>query len=311
MEYIKECPICGTIFTSIRSNAKYCEEHRKNGARTLANIERKQERDRERRAGDHLITYNCDFCGREHVSPVRLIWKLSISPTSKLNWDGQRHRYCCTEHMEQDKHDHQNCDYCNKSLKGCDYYYNSHAHYHYCSAECEKAHKAKLGIGLMNTFTCEYCGKEFHRKADVAYFCSQECSNLARKAGWVSPVVAERKAREEAEKVTIKCKCKQCGKIYDEVFKNKVDAQYSVRLITSLCSPECRSKYNDKISKQRKAEAAKKKAAKAARKPGEPLCATCKVSYKDCERMKSNFRILPEGAHYDDKGILVECPKYK
>ena len=42
-----------------------------------------------------------------------------------------------------------------------------------------------------------------------------------------------------------------------------------------------------------------------------PLCATCRVIYKNCERMQSDFRIIPEGAHYNAKGVLTVCPKYK
>ena len=40
------------------------------------------------------------------------------------------------------------------------------------------------------------------------------------------------------------------------------------------------------------------------------LCGICKTPYLDCERMQSNFRIIPKGAKYVD-GKIQYCPKYR
>ena len=39
-------------------------------------------------------------------------------------------------------------------------------------------------------------------------------------------------------------------------------------------------------------------------------CGICTTSYKDCERMQSEFRVIPKGARYVNSKI-VQCPKFK
>ena len=39
-------------------------------------------------------------------------------------------------------------------------------------------------------------------------------------------------------------------------------------------------------------------------------CGICTTSYKDCERMQSEFRVIPKGAKYVNSKI-VQCPKFK
>ena len=67
MVYKKECVVCGTEFFAKRNNARYCDKHKKNGARILSRMERKQEKDRIKRENNKLASYHCELCGREDV----------------------------------------------------------------------------------------------------------------------------------------------------------------------------------------------------------------------------------------------------
>ena len=309
--YEKECVVCGTLFTAKRDTAKYCEKHKRNGARTLAKMEAKQRHEQYEYDSHKLITFNCDYCGREHTVERYLLSKLTISAGSTTNWDEQVHHYCCVQHKERDRQDHQYCDNCGKSLKDCTYPYSIYTKYNYCSADCEASHKQKLSLSEGKTFICQHCGNTFRRQyADVAYFCSQECSKAAKKAGWKSPKTIAKEEAEAKQIVHVKLKCNQCNKIFTETYKNEIDAYIDQRNY-HFCSKDCRSTFYNALREQRKKEEAKQKADKVTLSPGESLCATCKVSYRDCERMRSNFRIIPKGAHYSNKGILVECPKYR
>ena len=40
------------------------------------------------------------------------------------------------------------------------------------------------------------------------------------------------------------------------------------------------------------------------------LCSICRTSYKNCERLLSNFTASPKGAVFKGS-IVIECPKFK
>ena len=146
-------------------------------------------------------------------------------------------------------------------------------------------------------------------KKNLAYFCSADCSRAAIKAGWKSPAAIERKAAEERAKVHVEVMCAECGSKFIKTYKNEVAAMQEQRMgIKHYCSRSCQ-----KISQNKERELAKslKQASVTAQTfPTKSLCASCKVCYKDCERMTSDFRISPKGAKYDSNGVLIECPKY-
>ena len=131
---------------------------------------------------------------------------------------------------------------------------------------------------------------------------------------------AEHKKKLAVERYGVK-KCLQYGKEY--VSKNKY-----------FCSGECRNRYRYRYREmhpgQRQSRKAKPvlpplpvlpavpkvSATDRRRKEQEAyirqngLCGICKTPYLDCERMQSNFRIIPKGAKYVD-GKIQYSPKYR
>lgn len=315
--YEKECEVCGAYFTTEYKTQKYCDKHKKNGARSTRVVEKQIEKIGRLYGQPRLKTYKCEYCGREHSAPNRLLTKLCISPAS--SWDGERHYYCCTEHVDADRHDHSTCSNCGKSLKGCDYGYSPYREFNFCSEECEKEHELRRYRSNGWVHTCERCGKEFVRKTEKAYFCSNECYRAAKKDGWESQDTIERnRLRDvEAKKIySITCTCDFCKKSYTVTRKSKTSAIEYQSASLHFCSPNCSKSYWINVKEAEEIEKSiedrlelKKKSSK--KTSTEPLCTTCKVSYKDCERMQSNFTILPEGAHYNSNGVLCECPKYR
>lgn len=311
--YEGECIVCGAPFKSPSNRRKYCDKHVNNGAREFARMQKKQEYDLAYRNNHKIATYICELCGREHKVERYLLPKLVISKDSKACWDGKTHFYCCIEHMEQARHDHTTCSNCGILLKGSTYRYNMHSAFNYCSAECDKEYHEWLEKQKLNEFVCENCGKTFYRNVQKAYFCCTECHREAVKKGWKSPKQIE----AEKHKVEVKYKCLVCGKEFKEEYK---DSKYAIthRLIYPTCSKECEMQFRKKCQEEYKEQQRQKRIdkeleKKKAKEPkkGEQLCTTCKVSYRDCERMRSNFRVLPEGAKYNNKGVLTVCPKYK
>ena len=86
------------------------------------------------------------------------------------------------------------------------------------------------------------------------------------------------------------------------------------------CSKECYEKdmernpseYSYIVIPQKQAvissEESAKKEEKYIQKNG--LCSICRTSYKNCERLLSNFTASPKGAVFKGS-IVIECPKFK
>lgn len=304
----KECPICGTIFTTTSKTRKYCDSCKDHPEQKRRKLEESISTIKKITYAPDLTTYECEYCGKEHTVPNNLLYKVKIS--SRTSWDNKDHFFCCVEHLEAAKHDHAVCDNCGKSLKGCEYVYNSGKAHNYCCKECESAHQLKLAQAEGRLFECQYCKKMFISKKNVAYFCSRECSTAAARAGWKSPVTLERQAAADRAKVQVEVTCAECGTKFTKTYKDKIAAMQEQHMgIKLYCSDACR-----KISWEKERELAKSlKRASASNKkslPDKNLCATCKTCYKDCERMQSEFRIIPKGARYNDHGMLIQCPKY-
>ena len=45
--------------------------------------------------------------------------------------------------------------------------------------------------------------------------------------------------------------------------------------------------------------------------PTMDICYLCRVKNKDCERIQSDFVIIPEGARFNKNGKICECPNFK
>lgn len=182
-----------------------------------------------------------------------------------------------------------------------------------CSYECrekykeiEKAERAaerQAKLDLLPTIKCMQCGKEFKAKPDRK-FCSQACSIEYSREN--APRTLER-AQGDIERT-----CKVCGK----KFMVHKDKPTPIKYLAKCCSQECKNVLAKKgiyKSNAMREEMAKKYEEQRRQKEyaANGLCAYCRTSYKDCERMQSNFRIIPKGARFNNNGKIIECPKFK
>lgn len=307
----KECKICGKFFETDNKRKLCCDDCSSHYSSRRYEYEKGVEKSIKRMHEPKVLEGDCEECGKH----FRTIEKLLFAIEDKK----QKHIFCSDKCMKKYAHDHATCDECGCSLADKEYHF--YAYHNFCSEECRASYERKAAIKAGMLQTCLYCGKEFIRREGK--FCSRNCYLAAVKEGWQNTPVP-------VEYVTRKERCPVCGKVHEVTYRAGTNLQ---KVDASPCSPECRAKYSEKMKMLRK-QATKKNsqnspkelqsnsfmvskkpknppAEKTERKPDESLCATCKVCYLSCERMKSNFRILPEGAHYNDKGILVECPKYK
>lgn len=291
----------------MRCSTVYCPEHRKNGKRELSKVQRKIYHDIQKEKREEVITFNCSYCGKAHSAPRYLLNRLKLSSSARQNWDNTDRLYCCVEHMKIDIHNHTRCEICGKLLAGTNFSDKL------CSQEC----RDKSELQKLHEYTCENCGKTFYRKRYPAYFCGASCRAKAFKNGWVSP---NQHYPQVVAKDTFKCAV--CGKSYTLTWTDPKKRIDYLQLSKRTCSDDCSKAYSStrdverKAAKAKFAEEKKKKKSNdresrlARRSPNEPLCSSCKVSYRDCERMQSGFRVLPKGARYDANGILSTCPKY-
>ena len=293
----KECKICGKFFETDNKRKLCCDDCSSHYSSRRYEYEKGVEKSIKRMHEPKVLEGDCEECGKH----FRTIEKLLFAIEDKK----QKHIFCSDKCMKKYAHDHATCDECGCSLADKEYHY--YAYHNFCSEECRASYERKAAIKAGMLQTCLYCGKEFIRREGK--FCSRNCYLAAVKEGWQNTPVP-------VEYVTRKERCPVCGKVHEVTYCAGTNLQ---KVNASPCSPECRAKYSDQMKVARKhlssvSKSASKQtppAVKNERKPNESLCATCRVCYANCERMKSNFRILPEGAHYNNKGILVECPKYK
>lgn len=115
-------------------------------------------------------------------------------------------------------------------------------------------------------------------------------------------------------------KCRYCGKEIEREFKTIREATLNSR-IPVYCNEEHKELYNE--LKKQKAQCdldfkcVPKKKVKLIPQhrvkfdPTMDICAVCRVSNKDCERVQSDFVIIPEGARFNKNGKISECPNFK
>lgn len=319
----KECEICGAIFVVTQHNRKYCDKcrtHPETEKRHLARAYHdsyKRFRDIE---NPELVKVACAYCGKE---------KTTLAKAAKSIY------FCSNDCKVAFNKEHDVCKCCGKSLKDSKFYDGIHWDTQFCDQGCRDTYLRKCaenekshGWGKYSMIhVCEGCGKPFIRNDKNARFCSQECFKEAQ-------------SRKKAARLLIVKECPYCKKTFssetDKTFCSKEcymaavkegwksdaslrwEAQRKKEQEETQKEREERQKEKQKERERAKEErqkererAKKEKSEKVKPKEGEQLCATCKVSYKDCERMQSNFRILPKGAHYNSAGVLTVCPKYK
>ena len=310
----KECPICGVLFETDNPIRKYCDKCRNHPEREMKKVETALRCSKKRMYEPQTEEVVCELCGRHNVIPVHLLSHVTCYSTSSS--DGHDHIFCCREHRDEwsdaDRRAHAVCAQCGVSMAGSPKYVSG-AINQFCSDECHNAFRLAAARKAGNVHTCVYCKKEYIRamsEGKKTYFCSRECQKKAFEAGWG---VKHTQQLRKNKQVTVTHKCTQCGKPFRKTYKDKYAAYQSVNCFQwHFCSKECvaihRASEKERFKKQAE-ERNKKKEAEFSQSVD--LCATCMTPYKECERMSTNFRMIPEGAHYNENGRLSVCPKYK
>lgn len=153
-------------------------------------------------------TYECTNCGKTHNRKYKSI--------------GVNH-FCCKQcqiEFQRKKQPMKKCKVCGKTFKAIN---KNHL---YCSAECKK--KQCMEDRKLQTYVCDYCGKEFHTKEKRNMknkFCGRECYfNYSKE-----------KTKEKNRHI-----CKFCKKEY--VFKDKKQ---------QFCSVSCQNKWQSNVMKRK------------------------------------------------------------
>ena len=286
----KCCDICGKYFETSNRNRKLCEDCSKD-QNARRNMNWAIERSKRTYQEPKTEKFTCFICGKEFVTIRKLL----------LTKD--HHVFCREGCLNEYKKETASCIECGKLIKGSEGeagYDSGNWHTWFCCKACKEEHdrKIKLENGWRDR-KCAYCGKTFFKKEGT--FCCKECYNSAVKEGW-RPDVPTKMVYTGLEK------CRVCGKVTKRTYYGKQPDG----LNTCICSDECAKKEREKFSLERKKQRELEKEQKKLESIQENgLCIYCKTPYPDCERMQSNFRIIPKGARYNGNGVLVECPKYK
>ena len=308
----KECKLCGSFFKSNNKQRLYCDDCQKNTETKKRQLTRAYRESKERLDDRKTYDYDCDQCGKTFLA-VR-----------GLEHRKQGNIFCSSACKGQWIKDHTTCIRCGKILSDSTYYDPNIWQSAFCDKECHDKYLYEEAKKRGDVKNCQQCGKEYVSKNK--YFCSKECMEKAKASDWRpycgEPVVRDPDFVPEPKTIQRREKCVGC--------KRERTRTYTLPLPDSLplwaCSKECKERYLAAIKAEKKSfnrylkRIGKTKeeymeAQKGTQKPQKPtqkehICAICKTSYADCERMQSDFRVLPKGAHYNNQGVLVECPKF-
>lgn len=337
-----ECQICGKMFIPSRAGRKYCDDCSPNSDNLKKKLNTAMKESRNRTKEENILEFTCLECSKNFKTIYKLIFPLHHRDKQKDVENGQvfcsrkcqeayirKHLYCKNCGIILYGHDYQTryglsedycspeceeeylrktkkCVWCNKSLADVTDIRTAE----FCSDECrEKGWRQRTDQGWAGYYICENCKKPYHintlSSERKSYFCSSECKKEAKAKGW----------KEPDKYMKIKLTCNVCKS------SRFVEVKLPYNTSTYICSDECREKYK-KLQKHRNEEdqrhiatiLKRRQTTKTGNKNDKehtPLCADCKISYKDCERMQSEFRIIPKGARYNKYGVLTVCPKYK
>ena len=272
----KECGICGKLFQVTHKNQQYCPECRKHSGRkkaAMAEIMRKNASKYaawEHADNPQLETLTCAHCGKEFQGRAG---------------DTYCSKACAERHFIETAR----CGFCGRLLYPMGIVVKPHAAPAYCSDECREKQRWASAERLGNICTCLRCGKSFIRNGGGGKFCSKECYRAAARDGWRPEPNAMQPPR------TVRRKCVVCGKPFR--------VEMGTTALTT-CSLSCAQIYD----KQRADEKKLKVKEDYIRKNG--LCSICKVPYKDCIRMTSNFKYSPDGASFGEGSIIIKCPMF-
>ncbi len=302
----KECALCGKLFETPTKIRKYCDDCLRHEKLNRADIAYAQKRTRSYMK-PKVLELKCAQCGKEFKTISKLVFRVS---QVAYNGDSKDHVFCSQKCVDQFHIEHAKCRVCGKDITDSPTF-NPHAwSTWYCSDECKEIERWDTARKEGRVHTCLQCGKEFIRKDGG--FCSRTCYKEAVDNGW-NP----RSGKEALRTIQRNVECPVCHRRWVKTYKGKfTDADLSRPVV---CSQKCAGVFAKRLAKEK---AEKKRLEAILRKTIEEerdllagaevdLCATCKIPYKECERMQSEFRIIPKGARYNERGKLVECPKYK
>lgn len=173
----KECKACGIIFETNNMLKIYCDECGKNGRGIQKKIVYDNASKRNHRIYDEptIYTIHCETCGKPFTGPTRVLYKTYRVIRQK---DNHRKNVCLCSQECEDKYKKANtlCWHCGK---------HTYSLSNFCSDECKTQYEYNEAQKKGWVRYCEHCGKQFIRS--TGWFCSQECSRAARKAGWKRP----------------------------------------------------------------------------------------------------------------------------
>lgn len=315
----KECEICGVWFTPSRSSQKYCPECGKDSTKAWRDLHKH-------------IQYSVARVGTGRpVSKTEVECKYCHKTFTCYN--GVTSAYCSKACEAADRIQNTFCACCGKPMLETDDQRDTGWHNWYCSAECREKYLMDAARRNGTLKICPNCGKEFVKDS---VFCCNACyqEDRAKKKEYTKYL------RDNGLKV-----CEECGKEFsglgkfcsaecEALHKDKEPHAYkncvichktffcpASEMMAPLCSDSCRQEYNRKQEQNKKKAKqikmvsaaklkAKKKAAAEKKYIAENgLCSICRTSYKDCERMQSNYTASPKGAVFSGS-LVIKCPKY-
>lgn len=152
-----------------------------------------------------------------------------------------------------------------------------------------KQKEKSLALKASGLKECSVCGKKF---SGNGMYCSPECQK-----------------KQEMQEPHAMRTCEVCGKEFDCP---------ASRMVHPICSDACLQLFEEKkaeMKKNRKSASSEKLKEKKLKKQQKyieenGLCSICKTSYKDCERLQSNFAASPEGSVFQGS-LVVKCPKFR
>lgn len=270
----KECEICGVWFTPYRKTQRYCKDCGKHSGYKQRELQ-------------HNLNASIARCGTgRQPEAVTCICKRCGQHFTTY---GAAKPYCSKNCKIEDAIADTVCENCGKKMTDTEDQRYMSGRPWFCSDACRNEHKWKSAKEQGRIKVCPECGKEFINKNIT--FCSKECyKHNIEKYGRPKPAVQ-----------TLIRQCTVCGK----PFNCSVDD-----LRNPICSPDCKSVYQ---KKRKKLKMKNQKAVQNQKKQDfinkNGLCGICRTSYKDCERLQSNFTASPEHSCFSGS-LIIKCPKF-
>lgn len=286
---IKDCEACGCSFTPTTSNQKYCPDCGSHGLRIRHRYDRQVaiSKKYEQLYDPKVYTRICKICGKE----FQTTYNRDICSDK-----------CSRLHSKQKL----TCAYCHRPLtetyeeQGLEIPDSEiHKRIHFCNNTCQEAYETELYPPRI----CTNCGKTYRNKN--IKFCCQTCqreyNHKHHKSSKPKLILPKTKSKTLYTCVICGTKCEhpayfRCPELSAKTARSQ-----------PICSKECLDIFNKSIQTKKKKDR-QKRLSEYIKTNG--MCGICTTPYSDCERMQSDFRIIPNGARYIDSKIQI-CPKFQ